>query len=64
MRPRPNCWLVRQPEAWRLTLRMSVNEAARGQSAGIIGSEPGGAQGPGQVSRLPKDRMNPVNRIT
>ena len=53
MCPCPNCWLVRQPEALRLMLRMPVNEVMAGQSAGLIGSGPGGTKGPGQVTHLP-----------
>ncbi len=34
-------------------LRVPVNEAMAGQSAGLIGSGPGGAKGAGQVTHLP-----------
>lgn len=34
-------------------LRMPVNEVMAGQSAGLIGSGPVGAKGPGQVTRSP-----------
>lgn len=38
-------------------LRTPVNEVTAGQSAGLIGSEPGDKRGPGQAYLLLKERM-------